>query len=263
MFVDVKDLPEFAKTILEENRIRPRSVEVISGNTNPLDLISYMRSRIEDSKNYIEYMKKRTIEALAALNERRKMYEERGEKVAWVCIGGSPDDRVIRRVHIYRPQWAKSVTSITASTNENALSSSYSEQEAYLGFNYLLESGDMIFITNKGNSYSSAKLYVHPDDILKLIPQNIPTTLNEDIVLYAARSLKNTYAGSNNVRFEESNRETGITQAEYTAAKESCIAKGLMSRNGAITTAGKNVLGKVFSFDAVVRKHSEFIIDPQ
>ena len=72
-----------------------------------------------------------------------------------------------------------------------------------------------------------------------------PTTLtwNQQIVLAATRGLKSSYAGISNYRYVEANRETGITEAEYEAAKAELIRMGHLNARGAISISGKNAIG--------------------
>jgi len=84
-------------------------------------------------------------------------------------------------------------------------------------------------------------IYLHPNNIAKLIPSSEEIGKNEEIVLACTRSYKNTYAGETNLRFKEANRQHGISQAEWDTAKASLIVKKLLSKNGAITNDGRNI----------------------
>jgi hypothetical protein len=87
-------------------------------------------------------------------------------------------------------------------------------------------------------------IYARPEDLNRLaLPAPKATiTLAEQIVLMAT-SIKSSYAGISNYRFHHAHEETGISLADYEAAKASLIAKGLLNRAGAITIDGRNVKG--------------------
>jgi len=83
-------------------------------------------------------------------------------------------------------------------------------------------------------------IYANESDITKMLPAPADVSENEKIVLKYTAHLKNTYGGETNIRFREANREKGITQDEWNAAQNSCIAKGLLRKNGSITPDGRN-----------------------
>lgn len=86
--------------------------------------------------------------------------------------------------------------------------------------------------------------YVNPDTVeWKELPPASNATREERIVLAATAGLKSSYGGIKDLRFHESHERTGISQAEYSAAKESCIRKGWLNKAGAITVTGRNVIG--------------------
>jgi len=62
----------------------------------------------------------------------------------------------------------------------------------------------------------------------------------EQIVLYATRSLKSSYAGIPDLRRHEAKRETDITDDDYTAAKTSLVVAKYLNAVGAITPKGRN-----------------------
>lgn len=68
-------------------------------------------------------------------------------------------------------------------------------------------------------------------------------TEDEKTVLIATRSLKSSYAGVKNYRFQEANERRGITLSRWEAAKATLIEKKLLAKNGAITPEGKNLIG--------------------
>jgi hypothetical protein len=81
-------------------------------------------------------------------------------------------------------------------------------------------------------------IYSNAGDLNPMLPA--PTTeLSDDEkrVLYFTRSRKSSYGGIPNFR----QRESGLSPAAWEAAKQSCIAKGLLLKSGAITAYGRNV----------------------
>ena len=70
-------------------------------------------------------------------------------------------------------------------------------------------------------------IYVRPENAVGMLPAPIELTWTEQVVLYACRSLKSSYAGISNYRLHEATRETGITGAEYELAKASLISRKL------------------------------------
>ena len=86
--------------------------------------------------------------------------------------------------------------------------------------------------------------YVHPSTVeMTALAAGGDATRNERIVL-AATGRKSSYGGIKDYRYYEAHHSTGITRAEYDAAKESCIQKGWLNRAGAITVEGRNVRGR-------------------
>lgn len=73
-----------------------------------------------------------------------------------------------------------------------------------------------------------------------LLPAPVELSWTEQVVLYACRSLKSSYAGIPNYRLHEASRATGITGAEYDQAKASLIGRKLLNKAGAITVDGRN-----------------------
>ena len=59
------------------------------------------------------------------------------------------------------------------------------------------------------------------------------------VVLVATRSIKPSYGGISNYRFYTANRETGITQEAWDAAKQFCINRKLLKSSSAITDEGR------------------------
>jgi hypothetical protein len=85
-------------------------------------------------------------------------------------------------------------------------------------------------------------LYLHPDNVSKLLPANANDgpTENEKLVLKYTQSLKNTYGGETNIRFTEAQKNHNISKENWEVAKASCIKKGWLTKAGAITNDGKN-----------------------
>lgn len=86
-------------------------------------------------------------------------------------------------------------------------------------------------------------VHIRPENAARLLPAKQEVSRQERIVLTATRSFKNSYAGQSNYRFQEANRETGITAQEWETAKVSLSSKGLLDARGAITATGKNACG--------------------
>jgi hypothetical protein len=74
----------------------------------------------------------------------------------------------------------------------------------------------------------------------------LPTTEKTDsdilIVLKYTASLKSSYAGIKNYRFVGAKRETGITLERWEGAKSYCMDKKWLTKAGAITPEGRNVV---------------------
>ena len=86
-------------------------------------------------------------------------------------------------------------------------------------------------------------VFVHPNNLTKMLPAPTEVNNNELIVLVATRSLKSSYGGILNYRFHEARQITGIGLISWEKARQSCIAKGLLNKSGAITDNGRNVAG--------------------
>lgn len=87
--------------------------------------------------------------------------------------------------------------------------------------------------------------YVHPANATALLPApSAELTEYEKIVLNATRSYKSSYAGKD--RYDMARGDIDgtdfPTRQEWQRCKDSLIAKGLLNKAGAITTAGKNAL---------------------
>lgn len=84
-------------------------------------------------------------------------------------------------------------------------------------------------------------VYFHPDNA-DLIPKKAELTDNEKVVLIATATLKNSYGGRSNIRFHEAHRDTRISQDDWDTTKEALIKKGLLLKNGGITSEGRHAV---------------------
>lgn len=80
--------------------------------------------------------------------------------------------------------------------------------------------------------------HVHPDDIVKLIPQDATEALDPLEIKYLAimRGIKSSY------RADEYRRQ-GMTDAQVASFKAKFTAMGYINKQGAITVQGKNAVG--------------------
>ena len=80
--------------------------------------------------------------------------------------------------------------------------------------------------------------HVHPDDVVKLIPQDTGAALDPLEIKFLAimRGVKSSY------RADEYRRQ-GLTIAQVAAFKDKFTAMGYLNRQGAITVQGKNAIG--------------------
>lgn len=89
-----------------------------------------------------------------------------------------------------------------------------------------------------------------PDTVAQLATvETVYLSREEKIVLAATRGLKSSYAGQSNYRFHEAKRRTGIDLATWEATKTDCVTKGYLNKAGAITTTGRNAIGRTDLFD--------------
>jgi len=89
-------------------------------------------------------------------------------------------------------------------------------------------------------------IYANKEDIVPLLPEPQELTENEITVLLYTRSLKSSYAGIKNYRFYEAHNRTEITIEEWEKAKENCIRKRLLRKNGSITPKGRNAISGMY-----------------
>ena len=89
-------------------------------------------------------------------------------------------------------------------------------------------------------------IYANESDLTPMLPKAADSELSRDeqIVLIATRSLKNSYGGRSDIRFEESRYHTRIDRERWFIASDSLKAKGYLKSNGAITPEGRNALSQ-------------------
>jgi hypothetical protein len=89
-------------------------------------------------------------------------------------------------------------------------------------------------------------IYVHPDDAVKLLPAPVDLTDHERIVLRATRAYKASYGGADRytMAWRDAQGKLFPTRAAWAVAKNSLIEKGLLDKRGALTTAGRNAIGR-------------------
>jgi hypothetical protein len=87
-------------------------------------------------------------------------------------------------------------------------------------------------------------IYVNAENLSKMLPTPDEVSWAEKVVLSATRSLKSSYAGIKDYRFQEALKDTGITKPEWDQAKETLIRKGFLNKSGAITDKGRNAIGR-------------------
>lgn len=76
--------------------------------------------------------------------------------------------------------------------------------------------------------------YLHPENIVKFLPEKIALPKDEMAVLTVTKCYKSSY------RFEALRYDYPLSQERYDTAKASLIAKGLLAKNGSITPSGRN-----------------------
>jgi hypothetical protein len=88
--------------------------------------------------------------------------------------------------------------------------------------------------------------FVHPDDAAKLLPAPVDLTDHERIVLRATRAYKASYGGADRytMAWRDAQGKLFPTRKAWTEAKDSLTEKGLLDRRGALTTAGRNAIGR-------------------
>lgn len=87
-------------------------------------------------------------------------------------------------------------------------------------------------------------LHVRPENFALLLSSGEEeVSWAEKVVLSATRGLKNTYGGQTDLRFKEAYRIVGISREEWNEAKGALTERGLLRKNGSITTEGRNAIG--------------------
>lgn len=169
---------------------------------------------------------------------KRDVEVEIGETVR---TGGNWHDANVMNVYLYN----KGKVAHQSAIGGQSPWDTSNQSQVKKGFETRLNKDKMILITN---SYpKSAKLYVHPDAMIKSLDepkQNI--TDEEYMVLAITRGLKASYAGR--PLRKDTAEEYGIN---YEMTIKQLISKGLVNRNGAINKNGKNALASGFN-DAFV-----------
>jgi hypothetical protein len=104
---------------------------------------------------------------------------------------------------------------------------------------YALPSGFVVIVHVIGR-YEHVEIHTAAENVTRRLPAPTELTEDEEIVLVATRSLKNTYGGETNIRFRRAREHTGIDLHRWETAKATLIARKLLNRAGAITVEGRN-----------------------
>jgi hypothetical protein len=80
-----------------------------------------------------------------------------------------------------------------------------------------------------------------------LLPAVTELSRHEQIVLVATRGLKSSYNGISDYRCHKARETTGISKAEYEAAKLELVTKGMLDKRGSITASGRNAVSEINS----------------
>ncbi len=92
-------------------------------------------------------------------------------------------------------------------------------------------------------------IHIRTSNAAPLLPAQVELSKQENIVLAYTRCLKSSYNGIPSYRFHEAHLETGISQTEWDVAKATLIDRGLMTKQGALTVAGRNAAkGDLYQF---------------
>lgn len=86
-------------------------------------------------------------------------------------------------------------------------------------------------------------LHLHQENAAAYLPAAVEMTADEMIVLYMTRTTRSSYAGKS--RAEMARDEYKITLARWDEARAALTARGLLTKVGALTTAGKNAAGSL------------------
>ena len=90
------------------------------------------------------------------------------------------------------------------------------------------------------------RFYVHPSDIVKMLPATVELTETERLVLTATKTYKSSYNGMDRYDmatgdFRYANKPYP-SRDEWNAAKQALVERKLLNRAGAITVSGKNAV---------------------
>lgn len=109
---------------------------------------------------------------------------------------------------------------------------------------HLIPDGFIVVCHHQNGTRESITIFSPAANITKLLPPPIILTDDEKTVLIATRSYRSSYAGDSDYRFHEAKRYTNITKERWESAKALLITKGFLNKAGAITTTGKNAIGR-------------------
>jgi hypothetical protein len=85
--------------------------------------------------------------------------------------------------------------------------------------------------------------YVHPQNAATMLPARVELTPTEGIVLRATCAYKASHNGRDRYQIASDNCDGAFpTRDDWNAAKQTLAAKGLLTKAGAITPAGKNAV---------------------
>lgn len=97
-------------------------------------------------------------------------------------------------------------------------------------------------------NYVCACIYLRPENLTKMLPQPIDLTPDEAVVLVCSAGLKSSY------RMQQMARN-GLSIARIEEAKILLINKKLMTKNGAVTTEGRNVANARSDNKAILNRY--------
>lgn len=122
---------------------------------------------------------------------------------------------------------------------------SYGERSAGHHTAFPIPDGVVVVVLNEsGIAGDGIEIHSPAANITPLLEAPADLTKDEEIVLMATAGLKSSYAGIKNYRFSEARSRTGITQDRWDAAKAALIDRKMLNKAGAITTDGKNAIGR-------------------
>ena len=101
----------------------------------------------------------------------------------------------------------------------------------------------IVVVVDVTGRWSHLEIIARNENITPMLPPPDTLPMCEKIVLMATAAYKSSYAGISNYRYHEAHERTGITLADWNAAKESLINKKLLTKAGAITVDGRNSIG--------------------